>query len=230
MANLITLGRFLLLFVLVGMAYWAPPRWQLLNAPLLVLIISLDGLDGYVARKRNETTVFGSIFDIAVDRVVENVLWIVLGNLGLIPIWVAIVFIVRGALVDSIRYAAISGGKSVYGMMASPWGRALVSSRFMRAFYGALKAVTFAWVLLIQPWPALYPASWAEWSGPVQAATMALVLASVLVCLLRGVPVVWEFVADRRVFVPDALRESRERSSALRAHANAGAMRDRARV
>jgi CDP-diacylglycerol--glycerol-3-phosphate 3-phosphatidyltransferase len=231
MANLITLGRFLLLFVLVGMAYWAPPRWQLLNAPLLVLIISLDGLDGYVARKRNETTVFGSIFDIAVDRVVENVLWIVLGNLGLIPIWVAIVFIVRGALVDSIRYAAISGGKSVYGMMASPWGRALVASRFMRAFYGALKAVTFAWVLLIQPWPALHPASWAEWSGPVQAATMALVLASVLVCLLRGVPVVWEFVADRRVFVPDAAKESRERaSSALRPHGNAQAMRGRARV
>jgi hypothetical protein len=31
---------------------------------------------------------------------------------------------------------------------------------------------------------------------------MALVLASVLVCLLRGIPVVWEFVADRRVFAP----------------------------
>lgn len=230
MANLITLGRFLLLFVLVAMAYWAPPRWQLLNAPLLVLIISLDGLDGYVARKRNETTVFGSIFDIAVDRVVENVLWIVLGNLGLIPIWVAIVFIVRGALVDSIRYAAISGGQSVYGMMASPWGRVLVASRFMRAFYGALKAVTFAWVLLIQPWPALHPASWAEWAGPIQATTMALVLCSVLVCLLRGVPVVWEFVADRRVFAPEGVKESRKRPAALRPHGNAAAIRDHARV
>lgn len=200
MANLITLLRFLLLFVLVAMAYWAPPQWQLLNAPFLVLIISLDGLDGWVARRRNETTVFGSIFDIAVDRVVENVLWIVLGNLGLIPIWVAIVFIVRGAIVDSIRYAAISGGKSVYGMMASRWGRAVVASRGMRAFYGALKAITFAWVLLIQPWPHLDAASWAAWSAPVQATTMALVLASVAVCLLRGIPVVWEFVADRRVF------------------------------
>lgn len=148
MANLITLARFLLLFVLVAMAYWATPPWQLLNAPLLILIIALDG---YVARRRNETTVFGSIFDIAVDRVVENVLWIVLGNLGLIPVWVAIVFIARGAIVDTIRYAAISGGKTVYGMMASRWGRALVSSRAMRAFYGALKAVTFAWVLLVQP-------------------------------------------------------------------------------
>ncbi len=200
MANLITLLRFLLLFVLVAMAYWAPPQWQLANAPLLVLIISLDGLDGYVARRRGETSVFGSIFDIAVDRVVENVLWIVLGNLGLIPIWVAIVFIVRGAIVDSIRYAAISGGKSVYGMMASRWGRALVASRGMRAFYGALKAVTFAWVLLIQPWPHLDAATWAAWSAPVEAVTMALVMASVAICLLRGIPVVWEFVADRRVF------------------------------
>lgn len=230
MANLITLGRFLLLFVLVAMAYWASPAWQLLNAPLLVLIISLDGLDGYVARRRNETTVFGSIFDIAVDRVVENVLWIVLGNLGLIPIWVAIVFIVRGAIVDSIRYAAISGGKTVYGMMASPWGRALVSSRFMRAFYGALKAVTFAWVLLIQPWPALHAASWSQWAAPAQAVTMVLVLASVVVCLLRGVPVIWEFVADRRVFVPEGVGEVRERQAPPRRRTEALAVSGRARV
>jgi CDP-diacylglycerol---glycerol-3-phosphate 3-phosphatidyltransferase len=230
MANLITLARFLLLFVLVAMAYWAPPQWQLLNAPLLVLIISLDGLDGYVARRRNETTVFGSIFDIAVDRVVENVLWIVLGNLGLIPIWVAIVFIVRGAIVDSIRYAAISGGKTVYGMMASPWGRALVSSRGMRAFYGALKAVTFAWVLLIQPWPKLNEATWAEWAAPVQALTMALVVASVLVCLLRGVPVVWEFVADRRVFAPHGGQDDRGPPAPVPAQSERLAAQNRARV
>ena len=46
-------------------------------------VIGLDGVDGYVARKRNETSVFGSIFDIAIDRVVENVLWVVLADLGL---------------------------------------------------------------------------------------------------------------------------------------------------
>ena len=82
MANIITLVRFLLLFLLVAMAYQAGPHWQLLNAPLLVLIMGLDALDGYVARRRRETSVFGAIFDIAVDRVVENVLWVVLGHLG----------------------------------------------------------------------------------------------------------------------------------------------------
>jgi CDP-diacylglycerol--glycerol-3-phosphate 3-phosphatidyltransferase len=188
------------LFLLVAMAYWAPPPWQLVNAPLLILIIALDGVDGYVARARGETSVFGSIFDIAVDRVVENVLWIVLGHIGLLPIWVAILFIVRGAIVDSIRYAAISDGETAFGMMRSPWGRLLVASRAMRGLYGTVKAATFGWVLLIQPWPRLDPEAWTEWSGTVDTVTMTLVYTSVLMCLIRGVPVVAEFVVAQKVF------------------------------
>ena len=200
MANLITLFRCLLLFVLVAMAYWATPRWQLLDAPLLFLIIALDGVDGYVARRNNETSVFGSIFDIAVDRVVENVLWIVLAHLGLVPVWVAIVFIVRGIFVDSIRYAAITEGETAFGMMWSRLGRFLVAGRFMRGFYGTLKAMTFGWVLLVQPWPALDPASWSQWSETVGIVTGVLIYASVAVCLIRGVPVIAEFLVVQRVF------------------------------
>ena len=44
MANLITLVRFVLLFPLIVMAYVAPPDWQLIDAPLLILILALDGL------------------------------------------------------------------------------------------------------------------------------------------------------------------------------------------
>src|SRR5258706_391127 len=151
MANLITLSRLLLLFVLLASAYFSPPVWQLANAPLLILIIALDGIDGWVARRRRETSVFGAIFDIAVDRVVENVLWIVLAHLGLVPVWATIVFVIRGTIVDAIRHAAISSGESAFGMMRTSIGRFLVASRFIRGFYGTLKAVTFGWVLLIQP-------------------------------------------------------------------------------
>jgi CDP-diacylglycerol--glycerol-3-phosphate 3-phosphatidyltransferase len=200
MANLITLTRFLLLFLLVSMAYRAAPQWQLLDAPLLLLIIALDGLDGYVARRRGETSVFGSIFDIAVDRAVELTLWVVLGHLGLIPMWVAVVFIVRGTIVDSIRYGAISGGETAFGMMRSPWGRLLVAGRFMRALYGTVKAVTFGWVLLLQPLPALVPEAWAAWSEVLGIVTDILVFVSVALCLARGLPVVIEFVVDQKVF------------------------------
>lgn len=200
MANLITLLRFLLLFLLVAMAYWAPPAWQLLNAPLLLLIIALDAVDGWVARRRGETSVFGSVFDIAVDRVVENVLWIVLSNLGLIPIWVAIVFIVRGLIVDSIRYAAMGEGTMAFDTVRGPLARMLVAGRWMRGGYGALKAATFAWVLMLQPWPQLFPQTWAQWSAQLQAVSSVLVLATVGMCLVRGLPVIVEFVVGQKVF------------------------------
>ena len=205
MANLITLSRFLLLFLLVAFAYEASAEWQLLNVPLLLLIILLDGVDGYVARRRNETSTFGSIFDIAVDRVVETVLWVVFGDLGLVPIWVALVFIIRGHIVDSIRNAAVSRGESdsAFGVMRSPLGRFLVAGRFMRAFYGAAKMVTFAWVLLLQPMPALAPAAWQAWAPTLQAITLTLIYLSVILCLARGVPVVAEFLGQQRVFQRD---------------------------
>lgn len=199
MANLITLFRFLLLVPLVVLAYEAAPEWQFaINAPLLILIVALDGVDGWVARKRGETSVFGSIFDVAIDRAVENVLWIVLADLDLVPIWVALVFIVRGTVVDSIRYAAISKGETAFGMMRSPWGRFLVAGRFMRGFYGAVKAVAFAWIFVLQPLPAVAPDIWAAHGATMRLIADALIYLSVALCLARGLPVIVECVAEHR--------------------------------
>ena len=210
MANLITLSRFLLLFVLVALAVQAPPTWQLVDAPLLVLIIALDGIDGYVARRRGEASAFGSIFDIVVDRVVENVLWIVLAYLSLVPLWVAIVFITRAVVVDSIRYRAVSQGETAFGMMRTRWGRFLVAGRFMRGFYGAVKLVAFGWLFLIQPWPALYPEFWSSYAAVAMTAADILIFAAVVLCLVRGVPVVVEYLAAEGILAkPKSMREAR---------------------
>lgn len=210
MANLITLFRFVLLFPLIVMAYSAPPHWQVLNAPLLVLIVALDGVDGWVARRRNETSVFGSIFDVAIDRAVENVLWVVLADLDLVPIWVALTFIIRGTVVDSIRYAAISRGETAFGMMRSPWGRFIVAGRFMRGFYGTVKTVTFGWIFVIQPWPVLFPELWQQWGDTAGLIVSLLVYISVALCLIRGAPVILECLVETKVIklkpvpIPDA--------------------------
>ncbi len=199
MANLLTLTRFLLLFVLVVMAYEAPPVVQQIDVLLLILIIALDGLDGYVARKRGETSMFGSVFDIAVDRVVENVLWIVLADLNLVPIWVAIVFITRSLLVDTIRGHAATQGKTPFGMMRTGWGRFIVAGRFMRGFYGTLKATAFGWLFFIQPLPSLYPDLWSHWSEVFMSVSHTLVYLSVAICVLRAIPVIVEFAISEEV-------------------------------
>jgi CDP-diacylglycerol--glycerol-3-phosphate 3-phosphatidyltransferase len=193
MANLITSARLILLFVLVGMAYTAPPFWQLFNPFLLVMVILLDALDGYVARMRGETSVFGSVYDIAADRVVENVLWIILADLGLVPLWVTLLIVTRGLLTDAIRSQGAAVGMTPYGMMDSPVGRFIVAGRFMRGFYGTVKAVVFAWILAFKPVPLLWPAWWAQWSDPVEDVAALLVYLTVFLCILRGIPVLVEF-------------------------------------
>jgi len=200
MANAVTLGRLILLFVLVAMIYWAPPQWQLLNLPLLILVMLLDAVDGYVARRFNESSLFGAVFDIAVDRIVEMVLWVVLAHVGLVPIWAAMVFIVRGYLTDSVRSVGVREGVAPFDMIRSRLGRALVAGRFMRGLYNTAKMTTFGWALLIQPLVALWPDFWGKWSIAVEVVTLGLVSATVGLCLVRGVPVLWEFARRERVF------------------------------
>lgn len=194
MANCITFARCLLLLLLVLLIYWGTPQLQLFNAPLVVLMIGLDGVDGWVARRRGEESVFGATFDIAADRIVENVLWVVLAHLGLIGVWVPLLFIVRGTLVDAIRSKGTAEGTAAFDMMRTSLGRFLVGGQFMRGFYAATKLVTFSWILLWQPFPALMPDFWDDWRGPIQAASLALVILSAALCVIRGLPVVIEFL------------------------------------
>lgn len=194
MANLITTTRLGLMFILVAFAYVLPPAWQLINVPLLTIVFVLDAIDGYVARKRGEESLFGSVFDIAVDRITENVLWIVVVNLGLVPVWVVIVFVTRGFFVDAIRNQGYSEGRQAFGLLHSRIGNWLVSGRFMRGFYAAIKGITFGWLFFVLPMPELVPKIWAEWSWLADIFTAVLVYTSVALCLARGLPVIAEFV------------------------------------
>lgn len=195
MANLITLSRLLLLMAVVVIAYLPPSPWQLANVLLLILVFVTDGLDGYVARRRNEATLFGALFDIAGDRIVELTMWIVLADLDLVPIWVPILFVVRGTIVDTIRAShSRREGDSPFAMMETPLGRWLVAGKFMRIFYAVLKATAFCWLLFLQPFGLVLPGIWAGWGHVMIGFGNALVYLSVFICLLRGLPVVAEFL------------------------------------
>lgn len=75
MANLLTVARVILVFVIL--AVWQRDAtvgslWlDLLMVPLLAWAIFMDALDGWAARKYNETSDAGALFDIAGDRIVE---------------------------------------------------------------------------------------------------------------------------------------------------------------
>jgi CDP-diacylglycerol--glycerol-3-phosphate 3-phosphatidyltransferase len=142
-ANVITLARLPLLLLVVAFLFVPRTGVRMAGLGLLIVLFLLDWFDGYVARLRHEVTELGAVLDVALDRAVENILWISFMYIGMAPLWVPIVFLIRSFIVDGIRSVALTRGKSGFGMMHSAWGRFLVASRFMRALYGLAKAVVF---------------------------------------------------------------------------------------
>jgi len=188
MANLITLSRYPLLFFYLALMYYGGETAHLWNVPLIILIFSLDTLDGWVARKRDETSLLGSVFDIATDRTLEYVLWVVYAHLGLISVLVPIIVLIRGTSVDAIRSIGMKEGVSAFEQLQSPVNRFLVKSRFMRALYGTVKAAAAGFLTL----SFALPSTGSGWTLLIYQVAMALTWISVIVCVLRGVPVLSE--------------------------------------
>jgi phosphatidylglycerophosphate synthase len=187
-ANLITVLRFPLLVVVVLLLYFGGAAGQLVDVFLIVVLILMDSLDGIVARRRQEQTLVGSALDVAADRAVEIALWVTYAHLGLISVVIPLTVIIRGALTDSIRNIALQYGKSAHSMMQAPWARWLVASSPMRTGYAVIKAIAFALLALAL---GLQSGGYAVWRG-VWIAGSVFAWASLVVCVLRGLPVVIE--------------------------------------
>jgi CDP-diacylglycerol--glycerol-3-phosphate 3-phosphatidyltransferase len=187
-ANIITISRLPLLFIYLWIMYLGGPDSLIWNVPFILAIIILDSVDGWIARKRGETSLLGSVLDIAADRSIEYILWVVFADLDLISIAVPIIILIRGTAVDSVRSIGMKHGISAFDQIQSPINRFLVSSRFMRALYGTAKAAAFGLLTL----------AYAMDTGSTLSLPMVKILAagftwiSVALCLLRGIPVLIE--------------------------------------
>ncbi len=161
---------------------------RFLAVPGVLLLIVMDAIDGIVARRRNETSLLGSVLDIAADRAVEITLWVVFANLALIPIAIPIIFIIRGALTDSVREVGYAGGKTAHAQMSSDWGYWIVAGRPMRAGYGLVKAAAFMTLALTLALQTIQSPLY----EPSLLVALVLSWASTVLCIVRGVPVVME--------------------------------------
>jgi CDP-diacylglycerol--glycerol-3-phosphate 3-phosphatidyltransferase len=202
MANLVTLSRLVLLLPVAWLAYQPPSIWQLLSFFLVILIFITDSLDGYIARKRNEATVFGALFDIAGDRIVELTLWIVAADIDLVPIWVPLIFVIRGVVVDTIRASqSVSRRVAPFAMMVSTLGKFLVASKFMRGLYAVIKACAFCGLVSLRSFPVVLPQVWSLAGGLWTGLTYFFVYFALILCIARGLPVIVEFVYHQKKYI-----------------------------
>ncbi len=203
MANLITIARVVLVLIII--AVWGrdgavASGWlDVAMVPLLAWAIYMDALDGWVARKLHQESKTGALFDIAGDRIVELALWTFFAikrdqtGAAFVPFWVPLVIITRTVLTDMIRSVAFGQGKTAFGastMQESAWAKQLVASRWSRAVYAGLKAVSFCALGLLLAWPRVQPA--VDVSGTARLIVDIVVYITTLFAIVRAVPVLWE--------------------------------------
>lgn len=98
--NLFTLLRLLclpfFLYLLFGADNPAGAAW------LLAGLGSTDWVDGYIARRFNQTSEFGKVFDPTVDRLFFFVAVVAIIIDGSIPIWFAVAVLIREVLVGGV--------------------------------------------------------------------------------------------------------------------------------
>jgi len=195
-ANIITLGRIVLVFLVI-LLFQAGFYIRLIAVALTILVIWLDSLDGYVARKLGVASDFGALFDITGDRIVEHIYLIFYTAMGVVNFWVPVIFITRSFLVDTLRSVAFSReGKTPFGsktMMKSKISTFLTASRFSRAVYGVSKVVAFILLGLILAFQKGTSAGieWvsAPWLAKLILTTNIIVWIMVAFNLMRGIPV-----------------------------------------
>lgn len=121
-ANIVTVIRilFIPIFVVALLMPWeqclfgTDPMGLTVRAVVSLVVFGLicltDTLDGYLARSRNEVTVFGKFIDPIADKILVVAALLCLVQLGLLSSWVPIVIVAREMLVSGLRMLVASAG------------------------------------------------------------------------------------------------------------------------
>ena len=203
--NKVTLLRVAVGFAAVSL--FGRGAWpNLLAVALTVTSIALDALDGHMARKKKMATPVGAQVDILGDRMIENVYFTYFAVVGMVSLWLPILFFARGAATDFLRGLAMKAGHSGWGtnaMVQTWWGCALVASRWSRGLYAAMKCLCFCYLgfeLALTRGPvALVSGLGGGVSATIRTGAQVLTTATAVFCLVRGLPVLlegWKYFAN----------------------------------
>lgn len=115
--NAITLARLALILPLAIALEGGHAMWAL---SLFAFASGTDWVDGYLARKLNQTSALGALLDPLVDKILVTAALAGLTYQGIIPAWSVTVVLSREFLITGLRAAAINAG---IVLSASIWGK-----------------------------------------------------------------------------------------------------------
>lgn len=189
-ANIVSISRVFVAFIAIGLLFDQTNASYILALILTIIAFIMDGVDGYIARKYNQSSELGSVLDIMGDRIVEASYWIAFAVLGWINILFPLICVARAFTTDGIRSVALSKGMTAFGeksMQTTAWGKFICASKFMRISYAVAKVAAFV-LLIFASIPGLDPSI----AKPTDLVAIILAWIAIIFCVVRAIPVVAE--------------------------------------
>ncbi len=106
----LTVGRALSVPVVVVLFAWDFPNNEAWATAVFLVAMATDQIDGWLARRRNETSALGSLLDPIADKILVLSVLVMLIEEGVAPAWMVAAIIAREFLVSGLRLAAIERG------------------------------------------------------------------------------------------------------------------------
>ena len=112
-ANKLTMLRVVMIPAFMVVLYLGFPGYNYVALAIFALASATDWLDGYIARRYNQTTDFGKFMDPLADKclVTAAMLWFV--EVGQMPAWALLTVIVREFAISGLRMNAATSGRVI---------------------------------------------------------------------------------------------------------------------
>lgn len=119
--TVLTILRMLLSIIFMIFAL-LPDVWAKITALVIFIIAAItDLIDGKWARKQKIVTDLGAFLDPLADKMLVNLAFLVLVYLGVVPLWVFAVILVRDFAVDGMRMMAARNGLTIAASKLGKW-------------------------------------------------------------------------------------------------------------
>ncbi|MBR3172407.1 CDP-diacylglycerol--glycerol-3-phosphate 3-phosphatidyltransferase [Candidatus Saccharibacteria bacterium] len=119
--TILTIFRMVLSVLFVVFAL-LPDTWAKVTALTIFIIAALtDLIDGKWARKKKVVTDLGAFLDPLADKMLVNLAFLVLVYLGVVPLWVFAIILVRDFAVDGMRMMSAKKGVTIAASIYGKW-------------------------------------------------------------------------------------------------------------
>ena len=160
--NLLTIGRIVLIPILIGLFYVDGPWAQWIACAVFIVAATTDFFDGYLAREWKMQSPFGRWLDPVADKLLVGATVVMLVGFDRAPLLPSMVIILREIMVSGLReyMAEVSVGLPV--------------SRLAK-WKTAVQMVAIGFLIVGDAGPDWLPVAWIGWVGLWAAAVLTLV-------------------------------------------------------